>query len=222
MFDPFKDSTYTMMNLKQAERFWHYVQTCAHDDECRACCWEWQGATKRHYGHYVTETKREGRHAYGTHRLAFLFAYGEVPGDVCVLHRCDNPPCCNPAHLWIGTHADTVADRHRKGHTAFGERHGLTLYPERRARGERHKSRTHPESLPCGDRNGSRIHPERLPRGEQNGNARLTASQVLEIRALRGKALKREIAQQFGVTRALVGYIHARKIWTHLPEEPSP
>ena len=58
---------------------------------------------------------------YGTwgrklaHRLAWVEANGPIPAGMCVLHACDNPPCINVDHLWLGTQADNAADRESKG-----------------------------------------------------------------------------------------------------------
>lgn len=49
------------------------------------------------------------------HRQTWVFTHGQIPHGLHVLHRCDNPPCCNPAHLFLGTNLDNIADRVRKG-----------------------------------------------------------------------------------------------------------
>jgi len=66
------------------------------------------------------------------HRVAYELAFGNIQDGMQVLHRCDNPPCVNPAHLFLGTNADNVADKVAKGRQARGDGHGLKV------RGERH------------------------------------------------------------------------------------
>ena len=72
-----------------------------------SACWTWTG--KR----YPTGYGRFGKHY--AHRVAYELAYGPIPEGMHVCHSCDNPPCCNPAHLWIGTPKDNMQDRERKG-----------------------------------------------------------------------------------------------------------
>lgn len=75
-------------------------------------CWPWQGFTKETgYGRFKLRTGA----TVAAHRLAYFLARGEWPGSLHVCHRCDNPPCCNPTHLFLGSHADNMADMEAKG-----------------------------------------------------------------------------------------------------------
>jgi hypothetical protein len=58
------------------------------------------------------------------HRIAWSRVFGPIPDGLVVCHRCDNPPCVRPDHLFLGTHQDNDADRDAKGRTANGERIG--------------------------------------------------------------------------------------------------
>lgn len=75
-------------------------------------CWEWLGS-KDAKGYGTTGGIRglPGK----AHRAVYQVFEGEIPEGMCVLHRCDNPGCVNPNHLWLGTQLENIADRDRKG-----------------------------------------------------------------------------------------------------------
>jgi len=75
-------------------------------------CWEWQGAVSHSTGY--GRICWEGKYA-GAHRVIWQLVYGNIPTGLCVLHKCDNPPCVNPAHLFLGTPQDNARDRDSKG-----------------------------------------------------------------------------------------------------------
>lgn len=85
-------------------------------------CWEFTGHRDENgYG----RIQFDGRSAHA-HRVAWILRYDVPAPGLHVLHHCDNPPCCNPRHLYVGTNDDNVADRVRRGRSArqLGERHG--------------------------------------------------------------------------------------------------
>lgn len=74
-------------------------------------CIEWQkGRSLDGYGRVKYRNER-----YSAHRLSWILTKGEIPKGKSVLHRCDNPPCINPDHLFIGDNFDNMADRKAKG-----------------------------------------------------------------------------------------------------------
>lgn len=92
-----------------SERFWPKVQRAG-----PAECWGWTGATNG-VGYGKLQSGRRGEPALYAHRVAYKLAYGDVPDGLFVLHRCDNPSCVNPQHLFLGTNLDNVRDMTRKG-----------------------------------------------------------------------------------------------------------
>ena len=85
-------------------------------------CWEWQHGPKGSgYGKFPLS---DGNiHA---HRLSWILNFGEIPEGMFVCHHCDNPPCCNHEHLFLGTPLDNMADKVAKGRLVapVGERNG--------------------------------------------------------------------------------------------------
>lgn len=97
-------------------RFWPKVDQTGGPD----ACWPWMACRNRHgYGKVGV-----GGISVTAHRAVWELANGPIPAGLHVLHRCDNPPCVNPAHLFLGTNADNVEDKVRKGRSCAGERSG--------------------------------------------------------------------------------------------------
>lgn len=148
-------------------------------------CWVWTAArVSKGYGSF----RVAGRSA-AAHRVVWLLVYGErPPDDLCVLHRCDNPACVRPNHLFTGTHKDNAEDRERKG------------------RGNQSR----------GSANGAAIHPE-TRQGELNGRAKLTETQAIEIalRSRNGEG-RLALAREFGVAPQAVWAIRTGRRWPHL------
>jgi hypothetical protein len=103
-------------------RFWKKVKIGREDD-----CWEWLGCKNGNgYGSFNFQGK-----TVQAHRICWLFVFGEIPTldgvdcrGTCVLHRCDNKLCVNPAHLFLGTHADNMRDMKNKGRGGTCLQHG--------------------------------------------------------------------------------------------------
>lgn len=114
-------------------RFWAKVQRDGPDE-----CWPWFGEKNNQgYGRFILWHGRS-RTRILTHRLSLQLAGAAVPDDAKVLHRCDNPPCVNPAHLRVGTQSDNMRDALKKGRLnltglELGQRLSTRELRERRA-----------------------------------------------------------------------------------------
>jgi hypothetical protein len=88
------------------DRFWAKV-----DKRGKKDCWEW-AASRDSLGYGRI---RSGSRILSAHRLSWELHKGPIPVGLSVLHRCDNPPCCNPVHLFLGSQQDNVSDMIMKG-----------------------------------------------------------------------------------------------------------
>jgi hypothetical protein len=99
---------------KTKDKFWRRVRIGN-----TAECWLWLGATfpTGGYGSFWIDPR-----CRRAHRIAFELTFGNIPEGKMVLHKCDNPPCCNPMHLMLGDNESNMRDRDIKGRTLNGER----------------------------------------------------------------------------------------------------
>lgn len=130
-------------------------------------CWPWNlSRSPKGYGQFHIKS-----YPYRASRVSYLLYEGEIPDGLHVLHRCDNPCCVNPSHLFLGTNLENMKDRDGKG---------------------RH----------------------RVLRGSLQKSAKLTEQEVLSI--LSDKRTHLEVANDYGVSRSLIGAIKSGKRWPQM------
>lgn len=224
---------------EQIARFWKKVDKSGD-------CWLWTGSTLDGYGRYTVRRPDGKIETYTTHRIAYALTYGRIPDGLHVLHDCpggDNPTCCNPAHLWLGTNLENMADMKAKGRSpnTRGEKNGnakLSDVAVREIRRRRDAGESPAvlmaefgiaQTVLAGvvrgdlwshvDEDGApRTPPGRANEGIRHPDARLTEDAVREIRAMRatGRFSQREIAARFGVKQGTVQAILIGRTWKHV------
>lgn len=142
-------------------------------------CWLWLGPVDED-GYGASKLFGERR----AHRAAWTMANGPIPPGASILHRCDNPPCINPDHLFLGDPTSNMKDRAAKGRYVKGDAHHWHARPETVQRGERHPG------------------------------SKLSDAEVAEIRALyaTGEHTQTALALRYGVSVSAVHlYVHNKK-----------
>jgi len=114
-----------------AERFWSMVDR---SQAGPAACWPWTRSKVKGYGSFHI---RRGGSSKRAHRLAYELTNGPVPAGLVVMHLCDRPECCQPAHLSVGTHADNHRDAVRKGRWSAERVNAWKTFHEPTRRGTR-------------------------------------------------------------------------------------
>jgi len=111
-------SCYDLLTDPVKRRFWKSVKKSPH-------CWEWTGAKAFGYGVFGINYGM-----YRSHRISYEIRFGRLIDRLCVCHKCDNPTCVRPSHLFLGTHRDNVQDCILKGRRDIpsGERHHFSTF----------------------------------------------------------------------------------------------
>lgn len=181
-------------------RFALKVQRSAEPGSCR----EWQAfRNPLGYGMFRVFV---GESMWLAHRVAWELFVGDIPPGLGVLHKCDNPPCVNVAHLFLGTNADNNADKMAKGrHRALsGDEHPFRINPDKVLRGEAWRRARRSDLI--------------MARGERHPRAVLSDALVVDIRRRpEGGERMTWIARSLGVSFSAVSLAAKRETWRHVP-----
>lgn len=150
-------------------------------------CWNWTRARNKGYG-IINAMNR----TFSAHRVSYELSCGPIPEGKSVCHKCDNPACINPEHLWLGSHSENMADMKDKGRGAKPPVH-------------------------CGEDHWRHRYPEKVKRGADNPIAKLTDEQVIQMRRdyIAG-AKNAELAERYGLSPNSVQDITLGRSWVHL------
>lgn len=202
------------------ERFWAKVRKT--DD-----CWTWTaGGDVDGYGAFS-----RNRQPVKAHRYSWELHFGPIADGLWVLHRCDNPRCVRPDHLFLGTHTENMADMKRKGRSQRGERTHFAKLTDLEvaqiraavSRGERHVklaeqynvNRATISMIALGN-TWKHLEAATSSRGGRPfENSKLTLADVRAARAASAAGeSQRAIAARFGVSRAAIGNLLSGKTWS--------
>lgn len=129
-------------NSSITKRFWSKVRVTKHPKKC----WEWM-ASKNRYGYgQIMVGGRSGRPML-SHRVSWVIHNGPIPQELGVLHRCDNPGCVRPGHLYLGTQKENMRDCRERGRMAVGDKLPQAILTARQVIGIRDAFRKLRESM---------------------------------------------------------------------------
>lgn len=170
---------------------------------------------------------------YGrAHRVSWVLHRGPIPEGLFVCHTCDNPPCCNPEHLFLGTAKDNKDDSVAKNRHAFGERSGNAILTDAQVREvmERYKpgkaarlAKEYGVTSTCiyewisgrQRRSAGSIRPTGYRRAKK-----MTREAVLDIRSVPMTVQRRdELMVKYGISRSFVYKVYAGDFWKHVKED---
>jgi hypothetical protein len=151
-------------------------------------CWTWKRARQQGKGKEYGLFKAKGKMLKSS-RVAYFLHNGIDPAPHLICHTCDNPPCCNPAHLFAGSQDDNRKDCKAKGRTASGDRHMAYTRPDT------------------------------LARGSRNGNSKTTEDDVKAMRRdyATGLYSQEQLGERYGLHQTKVSQIVRRVVWRHVP-----
>ena len=114
------------MRKSLEERFWSKVSI---DFENVENCLEWTGKSRKRggYGRFFLIREDLGKKNVSSNRMVWELVFGEIPDGMMVCHKCDNPPCCNPSHLFLGTAYENYHDAVKKGRISLSPAHLVGL-----------------------------------------------------------------------------------------------
>jgi len=153
-----------------------------------AGCWEWtRGRFRSGYGAAYVDGRQQV-----AHRVAYEIVKGPIPAGMYVCHRCDNPPCINPDHLWLGSHRENMHDAIRKGRSSKPPVH-------------------------VGGEHWRLKYPHMVEHGEDNPNAIMTDEQVIQMRKdyVSGHPLD-AICARYEINRSTMHDYTSGRSWKHL------
>lgn len=209
------------------ERFWKKVDRGDPNE-----CWEWQAATDTNgYGLFYADGQQRG-----AHRVSYWLEHGEKAGEGWVLHHCDNKPCVNPDHLYLGDASDNAQDRFERGLVSHeGENHPASQLTQEDVDEIRERVENGESQYEIADEFGisqptvsqlviGLIWGHTLPDeweweskpkdGENNPNAKLTEDDVREIRErVSDGETQGDVAEDYPVSPTAVSKIVRREMW---------
>lgn len=207
-----------------AERFWSKVDIKGKDE-----CWEWKASRIR---------DRYGKFDGGklAHRISYEMSFGKIAEGLYVCHKCDNPPCVNPNHLFLGTQQDNVDDMLKKDRLPTGIKHPKSKFTDEQIL-EIKKLRT--EGIPisliseqfniskgyiynlCNGISRPRTEQVHVPKFDTSGinkpNSKLNDEKVIEIRRLHKEGIRYiDLSKKFNVSISVIGNVVRNETWKHV------